>query len=56
MGEGEPIKNGIDSMSSDEFRKFRDQFRKKVKPNMEIKQSEESEKKKKEPDENSAEE
>ncbi len=52
MGEGEPIKNGIDSMSSDEFRKFRDQFRKKVKPNMETAHPEESAKIKKEPDEN----
>ncbi|VAX14750.1 hypothetical protein MNBD_NITROSPINAE04-1177, partial [hydrothermal vent metagenome] len=30
MSEGKPIKNGIDSMSTEQFNKFRDQFRKKV--------------------------
>lgn len=53
MGEGEPIKNGIDSMSTEQFNKFRDQFRKKVIPNVKTEQSEELAKTKKKRDENS---
>jgi hypothetical protein len=53
MDDGKPMKNSIDYMSNDDFGKFRDQFRKHVKPNLESGKSDESAKKKKETDEKS---
>ncbi len=53
MGDGKPMKHSIDYMSNEAFSKFRDQFRKKVKPNLETGQSDDSVKTKKEQGENS---